>query len=382
MDGNPFTDGEIARRLDAVRTGLAEQELDAAVFASPENVFYLTGLDHWGYFAPHLLVVPLEGEPTLITRAMERVTIESHVRAAGFRGHSDSETAADLASRVLGEKGFAGKRIGLEYWTAGLSHGLALRLKSLLSADWRDVSGLVDRLRLVKSTEEQGLIRRAAAITDLAAAAAIEMITDGADERDVAAACIAAMTRAGGHVPGFGPFIRPASRLGEEHTTWGGGQYRKGEPVFVELSGCISRYHAPLGRLIRLGGISDNDARMADVTARAFNAVLGALKPGALARDVYAAWQGAVDEAGLSHYRRHHCGYCVGVGQPPSWTGGNSVTGLRHDSDLEIRTGMSFHILSWLMGTGQGDDFVSNTVLLTEDGPEVLTRTPLGPIVR
>lgn len=62
--------------------------------------------------------------------------------------------------------------------------------------------------------------------------------------------------------------------------------------------------------------------------------------------------------------------------------GGNTVTGLRHDSDLEIRTGMSFHILSWLMGTGKGDDFVSNTVLLTESGPEVLTRTPLGPIVR
>ena len=57
---------------------------------------------------------------------------------------------------------------------------------------------------------------------------------------------------------------------------------------------------------------------------------------------------------------------CVGIGQPPSWTGGNSVTGLRHDSDLEIETGMSFHILSWLMGTGRGDDFISNTVLLTD----------------
>ncbi|MDK1386098.1 Xaa-Pro peptidase family protein [Sinorhizobium sp. 8-89] len=382
MDGNPFTDGEIARRLGAVRVGLVDRGLDAAVFASPENVFYLTGLDHWGYFAPHLLIVPLQGEPTLVTRAMERVTIENHVRAAEFRGHSDSETAADLASRILNDQGFAGKRLGLEHWTSGLSHGLARRLESLVRAEWSDVSNLVDHLRLVKSAEEQVLMRRAAAITDTAAAAAIEMIADGARERDVAAECIAAMTRAGGHVPGFGPFIRPASRLGEEHTTWGSGNYRQGEPVFIELSGCISRYHAPLGRLIRLGGISDADQRMAEVTAAAFNAVVGALRPGARARDVYAAWQAVVDDAGLSHYRRHHCGYCVGVGQPPSWTGGNTVTGLRHDSDLEIRTGMSFHILSWLMGTGKGDDFVSNTVLLTETGPEVLTRTPLGPIVR
>ncbi|MCA1439293.1 aminopeptidase P family protein [Ensifer sp. IC4062] len=382
MDGNPFTDGEIARRLDAVRAGLVDRGLDAAVFASPENLFYLTGLDHWGYFAPHLLIVPLRGVPTLVTRAMERVTIENHVRAAEFRGHSDSETAADLASRILNDQAFAGKRLGLEQWTSGLSHGLARRLESLVAAEWSDVSNLVDQLRLVKSAEEQVLMRRAAAVTDVAASAAIEAIADGARERDVAAECIAAMTRAGGHVPGFGPFIRPASRLGEEHTTWGSGSYRQGEPVFIELSGCISRYHAPLGRLIRLGGISDADARMAEVTAAAFNAVVGALRPGARARDVYAVWQAVVDDAGLSHHRRHHCGYCVGVGQPPSWTGGNTVTGLRHDSDLEIRTGMSFHILSWLMGTGKGDDFVSNTLLLTETGPEVLTRTPLGPIVR
>ena len=89
-----------------------------------------------------------------------------------------------------------------------------------------------------------------------------------------------------------------------------------------------------------------------------------------------------VDDAGLSHYRRHHCGYCVGAGFPPSWTGGNSVTGLRADSDLEIKTGMSFHILSWLMETGKGNDFISNTVLLTETGAEVLTRTPQGWIIR
>ncbi|MBZ7924278.1 Xaa-Pro peptidase family protein [Ensifer adhaerens] len=382
MDGNPFTEGEIARRLGAVRAEIAARNLEAAIFASPENVFYLTGLDHWGYFAPHLLIVPLEGRPILITRAMERVTIENHVRAADFRGHPDSETAADLAARILADLGFTGRRLGLEFWTSGLSHGLATRLATLTYAEWSDVSNLVDQLRLVKSAEEQALMRRAAAITDVATAAAIEAIADGVPERNVAAECIAAMTRSGGHVPGFGPFIRPASRLGEEHTTWGSGNYRNGDPVFLELSACISRYHAPLGRLVRLGGVSDADARMAEVTAKAFNAVLSALKPGVRARDVYGAWQGVVDDVGLSHYRRHHCGYCVGIGQPPSWTGGNTVTGLRHDSDLEIRTGMSFHILSWLMGTGKGDDFISNTVLLTETGAEVLTRTPLGPIVR
>lgn len=381
MHGNPFSDAEIARRLRRLRAEIELRGLDAAIIASPENVFYLTGLDHWGYFAPHLLLVPLEGEPVLVTRAMERVSVEKQVGAARFRGHPDSETAADMMARVLHELKLAGRAIGLEYWTSGLSHGLALSLTTQVTARWSDVSGLVDALRLVKSTEEQVLMRRAARVSDAAGEAAVSAIADGANENEVAAECMAAMIRAGGHPPGFGPFIRPGSRLGEEHATWGDGRYKRGEPVFLELSGCVSRYHAPLGRLVHIGAIRDGDARIAGIVRQAFDAVVAAIRPGNRARDVYAAWQAVVDAAGLAHYRRHHCGYCVGIGQPPSWTGGNGVTGLRHDSDLEIRTGMSFHILSWLMGSGQGDDFLSNTVLLTEAGPEVLTQLKSGPIV-
>ncbi len=381
MFDNPFSAAEIVQRLRRLRAGLEIKGLDAAIIASPENVFYLTGLDHWGYFAPHLLLVPLDGEPVLVTRAMEKVSVEKQVRAARFRGHPDSETAADMMARVLHELKLAGKAVGLEYWTSGLSHGLALSLKEQVPARWSDVSGLVDTLRLVKSAEEQTLMRRAARSSDAAGTAAIAAIADGASEYEVAAACMAAMIRAGGHPPGFGPFIRPGSRLGEEHATWGDGRYKRGEPVFLELSGCVTRYHAPLGRLVHIGTIRDEDARIARIVRQAFDAVVAAIRPGARARDVYAAWQAVVDDAGLASYRRHHCGYCVGIGQPPSWTGGNSVTGLRHDSDLEIRTGMSFHILSWLMGSGQGDDFLSNTVLLTEAGPEVLTRLRSGPIV-
>jgi Xaa-Pro dipeptidase len=382
MHDNPFSDAELARRLKAFRAELISRDFDGAVVAAPENVFYLTGLDHWGYFAPHLLIVPSEGAPVLVTRAMEKVSVEKQVRNATFRGHSDSETAADMAARVLKDLGLTGKRLGLECWTAGLSHGLALALRAQADAQWQDISGILDDQRLVKSSEEQALMRRAAEITDAAAAAAIDALGDGVLETEVAAACIAAMTRAGGSPPAFGPFIRPGDRLGEEHATWGDGRYKKGEAVFLELSGCISRYHAPLGRLVHIGGISDADAMMAETTRAAFDAVLKALKPGAKARDVYAAWQSVADEASLSHYRRHHSGYCVGIGLSPSWTGGNKVTGLRHDSDLPIREGMSFHILSWLMGTGKGDYFISNAVLLGPNGAEVLTRTPTGPIIR
>jgi Xaa-Pro dipeptidase len=378
---NPFTHDELAGRVAAFQSAIGARNLDVALVSTPENIFYLTGLDHWGYFAPHLLIVPADGEMVLVTRAMEKVSVEKQVRNAVFRGHADTESAADLTGRILNEN--RPRRIGIEKWSAGLSHGFAQQMRDAVeNIEWIDITGLIDDMRLVKSAAEQALMRKAAGVTDAAAAAAIAAIRDGAPERDVAAECVAAMVRAGGDPPGFGPFIRPGSRLGEEHATTGNGAFRSGEPVFLELSGCVSRYHAPLGRLVHLGAISDTDAAMAKTVKAAFDAVLAALKPGATAGAVYQAWQDVVDEAGLSHYRRHHCGYLVGIGFPPSWTGGNKVTGLRAGSDLEIHAGMSFHILSWLMGTGRGNYFVSNAVLLTERGAEVLTRTPPGPLVK
>ena len=123
----PFSAGEIESRLARVRAGLATRGLAAAVFAAPENVFWLTGLDHWGYFAPHLLVVPVAGTPVLVTRAMERVTVERQVAAAEFAGHADSETAADRAAACCGraasrERG-SGSRCGPRASATGLASG-------------------------------------------------------------------------------------------------------------------------------------------------------------------------------------------------------------------------------------------------------------------
>jgi Xaa-Pro dipeptidase len=165
--------------------------------------------------------------------------------------------------------------------------------------------------------------------------------------------------------------------MAEEHTSWGEGRHR--EAVFLEIAGCVARYNAPMGRLVNIGGISDEDAAMADLAQRAFAATLEALTPGVTAKDVYNGWQAVVDAAGMPDYRRHHCGYLVGIGFPPSWTGGPRVTGLRHDSDLVMEAGMTFHLMSWFTETGRGNFFVSNTVLLGPEGAECLTTTPPGP---
>ncbi|MEM1200959.1 MAG: Xaa-Pro peptidase family protein [Pseudomonadota bacterium] len=381
MHSNPFSDAELAARLGRVREAMQVRGVDIALLSSPENIFYLIGLDHWGYFAPHMLIVPADGDLVLITRQMERVAIANMVRNAEFVGHSDSETAADVLVRQL-EGSVASKTIGLEHWSSGLPFGFGSAVKERLSAnDWVDISDMVDELRLVKSAEEQALMRRAAKAADAGTLASIDAIHAGAREADVAAECLAAMTKAGGTPPGFGPFLRPEARMAEEHTSWGEGTYGAGERVFLEIAGCVARYNAPMGRLVNIGSIPDEDAEMAEIAKTSFQAILDGLKPGVKARDVYSGWQAVVDASGFSHYRRHHCGYLVGIGFPPSWTGGNKVVGLRNDSDMEIKEGMTFHAMSWFTETGSGNFLVSNTVLLGPDGAEVLTTAPMGPTV-
>ena len=180
-----FDEEEYRARLDAVREEMMARDLDLCLVSTPENIFYLTGLDHWGYFVPHVLIVPQDGEMVLVTRQMERVTVANQVRHAAFQGYADHETAADVVVRLLGDRARAqdrtgaaaavvdalgprpqrARRIGIEKWSAGLPHGLAEALGAALpDAEWLDVSGLIDALRRVKSPREQACMRQAARI--------------------------------------------------------------------------------------------------------------------------------------------------------------------------------------------------------------------------
>jgi Xaa-Pro dipeptidase len=72
----------------------------------------------------------------------------------------------------------------------------------------------------------------------------------------------------------------------------------------------------------------------------------------------------------------------VGIGYPPSWSGSGTPRGLREDSNLVLRSGMVFHLMSWLLRTGQGDSFLSDTVLVTDGGCELLTRVDRAVLAR
>ena len=379
-----FPEQELNQRLAAVRRRMKEQDLDALVVSVPENIYYLTGLDHWGFFACHVLVVPAEGRMALACRAMERITVENQVGNADFYGHGDTEELSDYVLKSLNDRGLANARLGIEKRSLFMTPRIyELILAAVPGADWWDGSGIIDDLRLVKSPLEQEYTRKSAAAADAGTLAAIEAIRDGASDYEVAAECNRAMILAGSEYPGFGPFIRPTTRLGEEHTTWRGDIFHNGDAVFLEVGGAYRKYQAPMGRLVYVGTAPPGAERSAELAIQGMQAICDALKPGATAGQVYQAWKDVADSAGLVDYHRHHCGYMVSIGFPPSWTGGSMVTSLQPGSSRELKTGMTFHAHSWFTNTDVVDYFISNTVLLTDDGAENLThRTPETLIIR
>ena len=50
-----FAASEYEARLSAVRRAMSARDTQTILVSAPENIFYLTGLDHWGYFVPHVL---------------------------------------------------------------------------------------------------------------------------------------------------------------------------------------------------------------------------------------------------------------------------------------------------------------------------------------
>lgn len=368
-------EAERAQRMSLVQQRVRDDGLAALVLASPENVYYLTGLDHLGYFACTLLMVPPQGPPTLITRAMERPTVRAQVPWCRHVTFADGEDAGQVAASALGEMAAADAAVALDDESMFFPPSVAAAIRQRLPrAQWRPGSPLLSGMRTVKSDLEIEAVREAAALSDAAMGAGLAAARTGGDERDVAAEVYRAMITGGGRPPGFPPLIRPTSLIDQEHVTWSDRELRRGQGLLLELAGSARRYHAPLTRTVYIGQTPPGAAEAAQTALDGLQAAHRALRPGALTGDVYAAWSRAVSGSGTPE--RHHCGYLVGIGFPPSWSGGGTVQGLRSGGTVRIEAGMTVHLMSWI--TRPVGHVLSDTVLVTADGAETLTTTPRG----
>jgi Xaa-Pro dipeptidase len=369
----PFTQDEYDQRVAAVRAGMAARGLDLLVVTVPENVTYLTGYETIGYASFQTLAVPLAGDLLLIVREMERTVAETTSWVPSVETFSDTDDPVDVTRRVLGPRNLLTGRVGLEDQGWFLSPAVHARLRAALGDHVEGGSGLVEAVRRVKSPAEVDLIRSACRLTEAGMQAALQTIAPGRTENQVAAAAYMAMVGGGSDFLVGDPIVTSGWRSGVGHFTFANRALEPGDAVLLEFGACRRRYFGPLMRSAVVGEPAPDLTRMGETVIAALEAAIAAIRPGVTSGAVDQACRGVIEAAGYEPYFRKRTGYSVGVAYAPDWGEGHIVS-LRRDDPTPLEPGMVFHIPPALRVPRRYGLGMSETVLVTEGGCEVLTR--------
>lgn len=370
----PFTTGEYERRLAALRRALASLEADAFVSFTPENIYYLTGHDTPGYYFYQACVVTADAMPVNVLRRIESTNTlwRSWARRAVIYEDRDDPVAATLW--LLRELGVATGKVALE----GDSFFVSARRHAELTSGIKRAGGSVihaqpvEGLRLIKTEEEIACLRSGARIVSTAMQAAVAASREGVTENEVAAEMLGAMVRAGGEYAGLPPFITSGPRTSLCHATWGGRMLIDGDVLAYELPGVFKRYVAPLFRCGTVGPAPDDVRALADACRGSLEAVIAAIRPGASSAEVHEASRRNFERAGFGDLLGHRTGYSVGINYPPDWGEGH-IFSVWADDDRQIQEGMALHLVPGIFVPGRHLIVISDTVLVTSTGCEILT---------
>ncbi len=368
-----FPETEYQQRLEAVRTLVQDREFDALLVHRPENIYYLTGYQTPGYYWHQALIVPADSKPVFIPPPHEASLVPEYCWVEDVRMFPDTSNWAEVTADVLRDKGLGAARIGVEEASWFLTVELRDRIAGQLpSARLGNGSGLIESCRLIKSPREIGYMREAARISSIGMAAGIATVADGTTELEVAASVHSALDLAGSEYTGLPAFITSGERSKLVHATWSSKRIATGEVVFLEIPGCVNRYHAAHSRSVFTGEPSETLMRADETSQAALAAAKAAMLPGVPASEVFEVARSVVDDADLGYRQGRRIAYGIGIAFPPGWDEGDAFS-INSDEPRPLQAGMTFHLITTMRVPDIGAIGCSDTVLVTDDGLETLT---------
>lgn len=373
-DDIAFPMEEYKRRLTALRQRMGVHDIEAMLVTTPENICYLTGFESVGHYYFNALVVPIEGKPFMTPRLLENSGVTAYTWVELSRPYGDNEDPMAVLWKALQEFGCAGKRIGYErgcwFFTAVQQEQLFALAKN---TTFVDCGGIVEEGRLIKSEYEIEMMKKAAVATEAGMNAGIAAVQAGATENDVAAEIHYAMIKAGSEWPSIVPFVASGPRGAIGHATWAGRTIERNEFVFLEIAGCLKRYHAPMMRTVYVG---EPDAQIREgerVVQEAIIACMEMIKPGVIAGEVDALARHMIAKASFGAEQSSRTAYSVGIGLPPDW-GEGQILSMQPGEKRPLQANMTFHLLPWVQIPGRGGLGLTETIRVTEDGCEKITQ--------
>ena len=393
----PIAPDEYRMRQDRARGAAAERGLAGLVAFSRgggtldrlADVFWLTGFVTNQPFVPDLpgrwraaghaaFVLPVDDEATLVVDS-ERLpgapTTDATLVSAGPVGAAARLVGAALAAPARGRPRRIGV-LGADVLTAGWAVDLR---EGCPGVELEAVDELGYALRRVKSPAEQALLREAGRVGGLAMRAALTAAVPGATEAEVASACVAEITRAGGALydvvlssgPGSDTLAPGGGTAGA--AGWTTRRLERGELLRLDAYGSVAGYLFDLARSVVVGGRPDDQqAELIGALREAVQAGTGELRPGArlgavaqrcdavLASSVHAKRHGVP-----THLMHGIWGHGLGLGFEPPWLG--------PDSNEVVQEGWCLALERRAAVPGLGGAQHEDNVLVTAEGPELLT---------
>ncbi|AZO18033.1 aminopeptidase P family protein [Mesorhizobium sp. M2A.F.Ca.ET.043.05.1.1] len=369
-NGMIFSVEEYRARVQRTQKEMSEHDLPVLLLHQPENILYLSGFHTTGYFSYHALAVPSRGDPVLILRDVE---VPAAHATSWVKDHVTYADAADplpvwldTARRALDGLGFAGGRVGVDEHSWFLTVERWKMLQALLpNATLVREPRIVDHLRLIKSPREIDYLRGAARQVEVGIRAGIGAIAPGVKERELAAAVFGALVNAGSEMPLSGT-ITSGNRTNLIHGQWSDRRLECGDTVCLELSGIHHHYWARLMRSAVVGSPSAEQQRIAETIIRVQDGAIALMKPGTPASVIDRACREPILASGLRKTYTNRTGYSLALNHRPS--AGEFIREFVPGVEWVLEAGMVFHMLMTAAGMG-----FSDTVLVTEQGPERLT---------
>ncbi len=381
-------------RLRKIQDRMGEQGIDALIATRLSTVGYV-----FGTFVPWrgIAVIPREGEPELFVLALdaERVKDESFYKGVQPVGPLPGMLMWERITSSIQAKGLEKGAIGVELGhspirieTFLLASEYELLRSGFPHASLKNATDLLNELFLLKDEAEIALFRRAGEICDLGMAAVLAEIEVGMTETEVAGIAEYAMRQAGSELNwSFTGGQEIASGYRTAYV-WGGctpptrKRIQPGDNVVIDLHCMYDLYLGDLSRNAIMGEPTAEQKKLSSAFVATCNHLLDSLKAGVTLGEVAQKMDTFLDEIGYRQYALPGYGHGIGIlGNEWYPAIANSTAPYESGADLLLQPNMVQVAAIVLNKPGVGGFRMETPILITEDGSEPLSKTPVEPAI-
>jgi len=324
----------------------------------------------------NLLIIPHEGEPSLIISTAETERIRKQTWLQDVRTTTDqfanaryrgmSHIALEILNGKKGKLGIAGEHLPMD---------LHLELaRAFPRTKLVDCTRDLDSHRMVKSENEIRIMRKAAEIADEGVAALIEACRPGVAEYEVHQAAEKAMFDAGGDGPWSVILSGPRSVIPYISPDFTQRKLRDGDMVYADIGTELMGYHSDIQPVYIVGRGSKDQVDLVQTSLNMMKAMVNATHQGATDTEVLrAAYKTLEGNPFRDHVRTYTFGHGYGVGLDPPDLTGRTLT-LPRNKQTKLKQNMVLCFEPGIFVPGVGGAAIEDEVVVTANGCEVISR--------